>query len=140
MLSPECAASFAVLANTPRKVAMTLSRTPASTLALSALVACALAATTAEAGDLVDGARVVPAADRCAMFGPGFADMGNGTCTRAESHVRVQFGTHRAASEAWITSGTSSAALHSEGSEMMPGVGTSHQLHVRNALQSYDRY
>ena len=123
---------------------MTLSRTPATTAALSALFAvasaAALAATTAEAGDLVDGARITPATNRCAVFGPGFADMGNGTCVRTDSHVRVGFGTHRAASEMWTTSGTSSAELRSEGSEMMPGVGTSHQLRVRNGLQSFDRY
>lgn len=119
---------------------MILSWTPASTLALGAIVAAALAGTTAEAGDLVDGARVMPATSRCAMFGPGFADMGNGTCMRAENHVRVELGTHHAASEAWSTSGTSSAELRSEGLEMMPGVGTSRQLRVRNGLQSYDRY
>lgn len=123
---------------------MTLSRTPASSLALSALfgasLAAALAATTAEAGDLVDGAKLVPATSRCTVFGPGFTDLGNGTCMRADNHVRVELGTHRAASEAWTTSGTSSAALRSEGIEIMPGVGTSHQLRVRNGLQSYDRY
>ena len=117
---------------------MTLSWTPASTLALSAIVAAALAATTAEAGDLIEGARVIPATSHCAMFGPGYADMGNGTCVRAENHFRVQLGIHRAASEAWTTSGTSSAELRSEGIETTPGIGTSHQLRVRNGLQSYD--
>lgn len=119
---------------------MTVSWTPASTLALSAIVAAALAATTAEAGDLVDGVRLMPATSRCAMFGPGFADTGNGTCVRADNHVRVEQGTHHAASEAWSTSGTSSAELRSEGIEMMPGIGASHQLRVRNGLQTYDRY
>lgn len=139
MLLPECLARFATLANT-RKVAMTFPRTPASTLALSALVAATLAGSTARAGDFVDGAQVTPATNRCAPFGPGFVDVGNGACMRADNHVHVEFGTRRAANPSWDGGSASSAELRSEGVEIMPGVGTSHQLRVRNGLQTFDRY
>ncbi|VVB42079.1 protein of unknown function [Beijerinckiaceae bacterium RH AL1] len=139
MLLPECAVSFAGLADT-RKVAMALPRTPASTLAFGALVAVTLAGSTAEAGDYVEGAQIVPATNRCAAFGPGFVDMGNGACLRADNHVHVEFGTRRAAMPSWSGGSASSAELRSEGIEIMPGVGTSHQLRVRNGLQTYDRY
>ena len=115
---------------------MTLLRTPASSLALGALVAVTLAGTTADAGDYVDGAPITIAASRCAGYGPGFVDVGNGTCVRTSSHVRVEFGTLHASSDGWSGGGASSATLRSEGSEFMPGVGASHQLRVRSGLQS----
>lgn len=66
--------------------------------------------------------------------------MGNGACLRADNHVHVEFGTRRAAMPSWSGGSASSAELRSEGIEIMPGVGTSHQLRVRNGLQTYDRY
>ena len=117
---------------------MNLSRNYASSLALGALIA---AASTARAGDYVDGTpRITPATSRCAAFGPGFVDMGNGTCTRVNSHIRVEFGVRRAMNEAWSGGGTSSATLRSDGIEMVPGVGVSHQLRVRNTLQTLSPY
>ncbi len=117
---------------------MSLSRNYASSLALGALAAAALACTTAKAGDFGDGARISPAASRCAEFGPGFVDMGDGTCSRANSHVHVEFGTRRVGSEAWSGNGASSAELRSQGVEVVPGVG--HQLRVRNQLQVLSPY
>ena len=119
---------------------MALSRTPASTLALGAFVAASLAASNASAGDYVDGARITPATNRCAAFGPGFVEIGNGACMRADNHVHVEFGTRRASNPSWATGSASSADLRSEGVEIMPGVGTSHQLRVRHDLQNFDRY
>ena len=139
ILLPECTASFAGLAHTG-KVAMAFPRTPASTLALGALVAASLAGTTARAGDFVDGAQITPATNRCAAFGPGFVDVGNGACLRADNHVHVDFGTRRVATPSWGNGSASSAELRSEGIEIVPGVGTSHQLRVRHDLQSFDHY
>ena len=115
---------------------MNLLRTPASSLALSALVAATLAGTTADAGDYVDGAPIAVGTSRCTALGPGFVDMGNGTCARTSSHVRVEFGTLHASRDAWTGGATANAALHSEGPEFMPGVGASHQLRVRSGLQT----
>ena len=123
---------------------MAFPRTPAPTFGLGALVAASLAATlagsTARAGDFVDGAQITPATNRCAAFGPGFVAVGNGTCMRAENHIHVEFATRRASNPTWGNGAASSAELRSEGVEIMPGVGTSHQLRVRNGLQTFDRY
>ncbi len=119
---------------------MALPRSPASTLAFGALFAASLAGSTARAGDLVDGARITPATNRCAAFGPGFVDVGNGACLRADNHVHVDFGVRHASNPAWGNGSASSAELRSEGVEIMPGVGTSHQLRVRNGLQTFDHY
>ena len=119
---------------------MTPLRTPASSLvALGALTTLMLAGSTADAGDWAEGARITTAASRCASFGPGFVDLGDGTCARASNHVRVQLGMRPVASGGWAGT-TSSATLRSEGAEFMPGVGASHQLRVRNGLQTLSPY
>ena len=72
------------------------------------------------------------AANRCADFGPGFVDMGNGTCARSSGHVRV--GTRNA--DAWATDGTSNAGLRSDSPGMLRGAGDSGHLRVRSGLES----
>lgn len=119
---------------------MTPLRTSATSLvALGALTALMLAGSTADAGDWGEGARITPATSRCAAFGHGFVDLGDGTCGRAGSHVRVQLGARQVAGDSW-SAGTSTANLRSEGPEFMPGVGDSHQLRVRNGLQTLSPY
>ena len=79
-----------------------------------------------------DGNRILPATSHCADFGPGFVDMGNGTCGRASSHVRV--GTRNANANAWSTDGTSNAGLRSDSRGMVPGAGDATHLRVRSGL------
>lgn len=79
-----------------------------------------------------DANRILPAASHCADFGPDFVDMGNGTCGRASSHVRV--GTRNANASAWTTDGTSHAGLRSDSHGMVPGAGGATHLRVRSGL------
>ena len=122
---------------------MNLSPNYASSFALGAVIAATLVASpSVQAGEYIETTSTVrPAASRCAGFGPGFVDVGNGTCARVSGHIRVEFGVRQAGNEAWAASGgASSATLRSDGDEMMPGVGASHQLRVRNALQTVSPY
>ena len=94
--------------------------------------------TSARAGGYADEA-LVQAAERCAAYGPGYIDMGHGTCGRV--HVRVENGTRAASANPWNAGGTtSSAALRGDGVGMVPGAGVSTHLRVRNGLESYSPF
>ena len=139
MVSPECIGTFIWLADT-EKVTMSLSRNHASSLLLGTLAAVSMAAGPAFAGDTIDGAQIAHAANRCAVFGPGFVDMGDGTCSRVSEHVRVDLGMRDAGGDTWTTSGTSSATLRSDGLGMLPGASESRHLRVRSGLESYNPF
>ena len=81
----------------------------------------------------------VQAAKRCAAYGPGYVDMGHGTCGRV--HVRVESGTRAVNANTWNAGGaTSSAALRSDGRGMVPGAGLSTHLRVRDGLESFSPF
>ena len=118
---------------------MSLPRNAAPTSATPALFAAALslglssaALAGQDSGAYVGTSRILPAASRCADFGPEFVDMGNGTCGRASNHVRV--GTRNANVNAWSTDGTSNAGLRSDSRGMVPGAGDATHLRVRSGL------
>lgn len=138
-LSPECTATLPGLANV-EKVVMILSRNSASSFLLGAVITASAAVPPAMTGDFVDGSPIVHAASRCAEYGPGFVDMGNGTCSRIAGHVRVELGTRNASSSTWTAGGTSSAALRSDGLGMLPGAGDSRHLRVRSGLESFSPF
>ena len=114
---------------------MILSRNYASSLLVGALIAAS--ATSVTAGDYGDGT-LSRTTDRCSAYGAGFIDMGNGTCRRAQ--VRVEGQTRNANVNAWGANGTSSTALRSDGLGMLPGIGDSSRLRVRNGLESYSPF
>ena len=58
--------------------------------------------------------------DRCAVYGPGGVDFGNGTC----GQTRIN------GTRAW-NGGTASAGLRSDGLGMLPGAGNARHLHVQ---------
>lgn len=115
---------------------MRLSLNSASVVLLGIVGSTSLAEQ-AQAGDARD-AQIVHAADRCADYGLGFLDLGRGNCGR--THVRVDGGLRNANSNFWTSSGTSSAALRSDGLGMLPGAGDLSHLRVRNNLESYSPF
>ena len=88
-----------------------------TTLVLGTLATATMASTVAFSGD------VVRIGDRCAVYGPGFVDLGNGTC-RQLGHARI------GDARAW-TGGAASAGLRSDGLGMLPGAGNARHLHVQ---------
>ena len=88
-----------------------------TTLVLGTLASAAMASTAAFSGDIV---RI---ADRCAIYGPGFIDLGNGTCG--------QIGGSRIGQTRGWNGGTASAGLRSDGLGMLPGAGNARHLHVQ---------
>ncbi len=117
------------------------SRTYASCLVFGALVITPVTASGVDAGDYVGTHPVIRIGDHCAQFGEGFVDAGNGICSRVSRHVRVYVGSLNTgigqALNTWSTTGTSSAALRSEG--MVPGAEVTH-LRVRGSLDSFSPF
>ena len=110
-------------------------RTPTTPVLLSATLMLGLSGAAVAGQDFAGQDttnRILPAASHCADFGPGFVDMGNGTCGRASNHVRV--GTRNANASAWATDGTSNAGLRSDARGMVPGAGDATHLRVRSGL------
>ena len=88
-----------------------------------------------------DAAHPVPSANRCAVYGPAFVDVGNGVCGRVSGHVRVDMAPSHAALNAWtVPNGTSTAGMRTDGAGMVPGVGTMQHLRLRDGLESYDPF
>ena len=116
------------------KAFMSLSRTVALTskAILGIGPAFLLSLSTVAAEGIAKHSTVLEAAVRCTDFGPGFVDMGNGTCMRSGGHVRV--GSRNA--DAWSTDGTSNAGLRSDSSGMLGGAGDTGHLRVRSGLES----
>ena len=114
-------------------------RNSASFALAGALVTFAVAGSSdASAGDDVAPA---PSADRCAVYGPAFVDVGNGVCGRVSSHVRVDMGPSHAALNSWTAAnGTSTAGMRTDGAGMVPGAGAMQHLRVRNGLETYDPF
>ena len=83
-------------------------------MVLGTLATATMASMAAFAGD------VSQIADRCAMYGSGLVDLGNGTC----GQTRVND------ARAWNGS-TASAGLRSDGLGMLPGAGNARHLHVQ---------
>lgn len=88
-----------------------------TTLVLGTLATATLASTAAFSGD------VVRIADRCAAYGSGFVDLGNGTCG--------QVGQARIGEARGWTGGAASAGYRSDGLGMLPGAGNAHHLRVQ---------
>ena len=88
-----------------------------TTLVLGTLAAVTVASTTAFPGDI---SRI---ADRCAVYGSGFVDLGNGTCG--------QVGQARVGDSRGWTGGAASAGYRSDGLGMLPGAGNARHLHVQ---------
>ncbi len=88
-----------------------------TTQVLGTLAMATMASTAAFSGD------VVRIADRCAVYGSGFADLGNGTCGQV-GHARI------GDTRVW-SGGTASAGLRSDGLGMLPGAGNARHLHVQ---------
>lgn len=88
-----------------------------TTLVLGALATAAMASTTAFSGD------VVRIADRCAVYGAGFVDLGNGTCGQVG---QAPVGDARN----W-TGSAASAGYRTDGLGMLPGAGNARHLHVQ---------
>ena len=88
-----------------------------TTLVLGTLAATSMASTAAFSGDMI---RI---ADRCAVYGPGFVDLGNGTCGQVSQA--------RTGSSAWIGGVASNAGLRSDGVGMLPGAGNARHLRIQ---------
>ena len=85
-----------------------------TTLALGALAAMTSTAV---------GGEVVTIADRCAVYGSGFVELGNGTCgSRRTDDVR---------NGVWTGTGASNAGLRSDGLGMLPGAGNARHLRIQ---------
>lgn len=84
-----------------------------TTLGFVTLAAATMISATAFSGD------VVRIGDRCAVYGPGFVDLGGGTCGQA----RV--------GEARSWSGAASAGYRTDGLGMLPGASNARHLHVQ---------
>ncbi len=77
---------------------------------------------------------------RCALYGPGFADLGDGTCARiigeeggGSGHVRVDLGSRASPADArtWSMGTTANAALRTDGLGMLPGAADAQHLRVQ---------
>ena len=88
-----------------------------TTLVLGTLATATMASTAAFSGD------VVQIADRCAVYGPGLVDLGNGTCG--------QVGQGRIGDTRAWTGGAASAGYRSDGLGMLPGAGNARHLRVQ---------
>ena len=126
-------------------------------LAGALLTFATVGSTDASAGD----AAPLPAG-RCAVLGPGFAEVGDGVCgrvggqrvdsqrvdsqrvdshVRVDTHVRVDMGPSHAALNTWSApQGTSTAGMRTDGAGMVPGAGAMQHLRVRNGLDTYDPF
>lgn len=80
-----------------------------------------------------EGGGIVVAADRCAILGPGYFDLGNGICGRNGGHVRMEIapGTSRRGDWNGSSGSASSTALRSDGLGMLPGAGDTRHLRIR---------
>lgn len=88
-----------------------------TTLVFGTLATATMASTVTFAGD------VVRIADRCAVYGPGFTDLGNGSCGQVgQTRIGV--------SRDW-GGGTAPAGLRSDGLGMLPGAGNARHLRVQ---------
>ena len=112
------------------------------------LVTLAAAPRGAFAADYEDTPHAQPL-NRCAAYGPGFVEVGNGVCGRVtgrvDSHIdtrlRVDMGASHAALNAWSSAtGTSNAAMRTDGAGMLPGASDTQHLRVRNGLDSYNPF
>ena len=110
-------------------------RTFPSALVLGAIaLSCAGAAHGAETGGITQ------AADRCAFYGPGFVDLGNGSCGQVMINGRVRVDDGRQPSSNWPTSGTATAALRSDGLGMLPGAAGAQHLRIQSgSIDPYGR-
>ena len=88
-----------------------------TTLVLGTLATAAMASTAAFSED------VIRVADRCAVYGASYVDLGNGTCG--------QVGQARLGDARVWTGGAASAGYRSDGLGMLPGAGTAHHLRVQ---------
>lgn len=78
--------------------------------------------------------------NRCALYGPGFADGGNGTCVRiiggengGRGRVRVDLGSRGGPvdAEPWSAGTRANAALRTDGLGMLPGAADAQHLRVQ---------
>lgn len=90
-----------------------------TTSLLVTLVTATMASTAAFSGN------VIHIADRCAVYGPSFVDLGNGTCGHVAS------GRIGDASRTWSGSGASNAGLRSDGLGMLPGADNARHLRIQ---------
>ncbi len=109
-------------------------RTLSSIVPLGAvLLSSALAAHGEEVGTVM---RVV---DRCEVYGPGFTDLGDGTCGRVVITGRVRVDNSGQSTSAWSTNGTANAALRTDGLGMLPGASGAQHLRVQSGSDPYGR-
>ncbi len=84
-----------------------------TSLVLATLTSATLTSTSAFSGD------VARMADRCAIYGQGFVDLGNGTCARVQD-LRT-----------WSGGSASNAGLRTDGQGMLPGAGNARHLRIQ---------
>ena len=123
-------------------------RNATASLLASILVTLAAASQGAVAGEYEDTPHA-QSLNRCAAYGPGVVEIGNGVCGRVtgrvDSHIdtrlRVDMGASHAALNTWsATTGTSNAAMRTDGVGMLPGASDTQHLRVRNGLDSYNPF
>lgn len=86
-----------------------------TTLVLGAVSLTMVASAPVLAGDLLE------AANRCAVYGGGFVELGNGTCGRVRVGDTAQGSEWRGAN----------AGLRSDGYGMLPGAGNARHLRIQ---------
>ena len=97
-------------------------------------------APTAHGEEVGDGSRrVVRIVDRCEVYGPGFTDLGNGTCGQVIISGRVRVEAAGQPPSIWSTNGTANAALRSDGLRMLPGAAGAQHLRVQSGNDPYGR-
>jgi len=115
------------------------SRTCSSPFLLGILVAGTVAVPGAWSGEADGGGQGVRISSQCGLYGPGFVDLGNGTCgqvtSRVGGHVRIE---PVARSGNWPNGGTSNAALRSDGLGMLPGANDARHLRVQSGVDPYE--
>lgn len=117
-------------------------RSRTSLVCAAALMAMPLASAARADGVLRIGS------ERCAVYGQGFVDLGEGVCGRvtireqepaAAGRMRIDPGSRDGYSGVWTGGGTSNAALQSASPGMLPGISNARHLRIDNGNDPYGR-
>ena len=112
------------------------------------LLCAALLFTAGVAPGTVDAGGAGSRIGGCAIYGPGFIDMGNGICGRVamsgpvtvDGRMRIDPGSRTLYyGQAWPANGTASAELRSDRLGMMPGISNARHLRIEGGTGSDGR-